>query len=241
MTSENTKTDTSPETVNLLWTGGWDSTFRLIQLARAGRTVQPYYIINPNRPSTNIEISTMTQIRKDLNERYSDCHIHNINYTELSTIYPQAKFIDAHARLTADRYMGTQYTYISALAEIVDDLEMSLHEDDISKYYADMIKNAGPDEKLEDERLLFGRLKFPILNFTKLSMKTDAEEHNDIDILNKSWFCHNPINRRACGLCNPCKYSLQEGMQHRFTKLALFYSRIPFIIKPIRRVARYFF
>lgn len=34
---------------NVLWTSGWDSTFRIIQLIKEGREVQPYYIIDVNR------------------------------------------------------------------------------------------------------------------------------------------------------------------------------------------------
>ena len=34
--------------VKLLWTGGWDSTFRLLQLLLLyEKKVQPYYIIDP--------------------------------------------------------------------------------------------------------------------------------------------------------------------------------------------------
>jgi len=36
------------EPINLFWTGGWDSTFRLIQLVFVNKkTVHPYYIIDP--------------------------------------------------------------------------------------------------------------------------------------------------------------------------------------------------
>ena len=46
--------------VNLLWTGGWDSTFRLCQLILVKRkNVQPYYIIDNKRKSLQKELITM--------------------------------------------------------------------------------------------------------------------------------------------------------------------------------------
>jgi len=41
--------------VNLLWTGGWDSTFRLLQLILDTRaTIQPVYVIDTARRSSLI-------------------------------------------------------------------------------------------------------------------------------------------------------------------------------------------
>jgi hypothetical protein len=59
------------EPVNLLWTGGWDSTFRLLQLVLLyERKVQPYYIIDADRLSTLAEIRAMRGIKRLLIERY---------------------------------------------------------------------------------------------------------------------------------------------------------------------------
>ena len=53
---------TSP--INLLWTGGWDSTFRLLDLVLIKKkTVQPHYILDPDRLSTGMELKTMKDIK----------------------------------------------------------------------------------------------------------------------------------------------------------------------------------
>lgn len=53
-----------PNIVRLLWTSGWDSTFRLLQLVvEKGATVLPIYIIS-DRKSTPTEIETMNKIKK---------------------------------------------------------------------------------------------------------------------------------------------------------------------------------
>ena len=49
--------------VNIFWTGGWDSTFRVLQLLIAKKkTVQPFYINDPNRKSAEKELNAMKTV-----------------------------------------------------------------------------------------------------------------------------------------------------------------------------------
>ena len=41
------------------------------------------------------------------------------------------------------------------------------------------------------------------------------------DIMNLTWFCHTPIDGKPCGKCNPCRYTIEEGLRERFTRIAL--------------------
>lgn len=41
---------------------------------------------------------------------------------------------------------------------------------------------------------VFARFEFPILQYTKAEMKDIAKRQGFIEILEKSWFCHEPIN-----------------------------------------------
>src|SRR5699024_10809179 len=57
-------------TAKLLWTGGWDSTFRLLQLLLEDKKpVQPIYIISRFRKSSDHELKVMENIRELLTER----------------------------------------------------------------------------------------------------------------------------------------------------------------------------
>jgi hypothetical protein len=48
---------------NLLWTGGWDSTFQLLQLLFIHRRrVTPYYLVDEESPSLSIEIRTRKRV-----------------------------------------------------------------------------------------------------------------------------------------------------------------------------------
>lgn len=57
------------EPIKILWTGGWDSTFQLLRLLFLDKQpVEPYYLIDEERPSTGIELLTMKRIRQSINE-----------------------------------------------------------------------------------------------------------------------------------------------------------------------------
>ena len=52
------------ENVALLWTGGWDSTFQLLQLLIIHRRrVTPFYLLDEERRSTGVEIRTIKRIK----------------------------------------------------------------------------------------------------------------------------------------------------------------------------------
>ena len=53
------------EPINVLWTGGWDSTYRVLELLFIEKkAVRPHYIVNPNRNSLVNEIRAMNRIRR---------------------------------------------------------------------------------------------------------------------------------------------------------------------------------
>ena len=221
--------------VHILWTGGWDSTFRMIQLASRGAIIQPYYIIDTNRKSSLVEIRQIHRIKEDLSLKYESCLIKDLNIIELGTINVDNKFIDAHKRLLKESFMGSQYVWIAALAENIKGLELSIHKDDKAEYFA---RKCFEQNENSDENMIFGNLKYPILNYTKLEMEDEARSLGDLDILYKSWFCFDPINNTPCGACNPCKYSIEEGMGKRFTLRGKIYNKAPRVVRGIRSIIR---
>ena len=74
--------------INIFWTGGLDSTFRLIQLLTTTTgLVQPHYIVR-HEDSTGIEINTMIQIRRTLVRQYPE-----VRSRFLPTIYTNEDLI----------------------------------------------------------------------------------------------------------------------------------------------------
>jgi 7-cyano-7-deazaguanine synthase in queuosine biosynthesis len=79
---------------------------------------------------------------------------------------------------------------------------------------------------------LFARFEFPLYDYSKPQMRDVAKQQGFLDILEKSWFCHEPINGGPCGMCHPCVTVVEEGMRYRLTKEALFrYYVVQFVRK----------
>ena len=65
--------DVTNEGVQLLWTGGWDSTFQLLNLLlREGAVVTPWYVIDAERRSTGVELDTMRRLRGELARQFPE-------------------------------------------------------------------------------------------------------------------------------------------------------------------------
>ena len=68
-------TDDEADPVHLFWTGGWDSTFRLLELLLTQqRVVQTYYVIDPGRRSTPQELEAMEKIQASIREVSPEAH-----------------------------------------------------------------------------------------------------------------------------------------------------------------------
>lgn len=53
------------EPIKMLWTGGWDSTFQLLQLLFVQkRRVAPFYLIDEPRQSTGMELLAMEKYER---------------------------------------------------------------------------------------------------------------------------------------------------------------------------------
>ncbi|HET8985545.1 MAG TPA: hypothetical protein VFN03_07280, partial [Trueperaceae bacterium] len=69
----NPVTTTSTDTRDLLWTSGWDSTFRLLcALLLEDAHVRPHYVSDPSRPSTAAELKAMANIRSAIVRQYPE-------------------------------------------------------------------------------------------------------------------------------------------------------------------------
>ena len=220
--------------VNILWTGGWDSTFRMIQLAEKDIIIQPFYL-KDNRPSEQHELNAIHTITEEI--RASDSTLCTIN--ELKTMNTRDVEVDgdiseAYDVLLKRHYFGSQYDWLARFAKNINNLELTIHVDDkaffIINTYGKVIR-VSDDDKGEYYILdpvaspvelvkLFGNYHFPILNYTKLEMRKVAEEKGLIDLMHKTWFCQKPINNQPCGACNPCIYAIEEGMGYRLSNAA---------------------
>ncbi len=63
---------------------------------------------------------------------------------------------------------------------------------------------------------------FGISDVSKKDAEVIAREKGWIEIMKKTWFCFTPVNGKPCGICNPCKDAMNEGMEWRMPYISQF-------------------
>jgi hypothetical protein len=205
---------------NLLWTGGWDSTFRLLDLVLVRRRrVQPYYLIDTERPSFGFEIKAMRAIRDQL----PSGRVSPTIFRDIADIGENRSISDKYQRLAARSYIGSQYDWIARFAAEarLEEIELAIERD--GRFHALVEPHVEPDEDGyilksdgDADLSIFRPFRFPILDLSKLDQQQEAERHGFRELLEQTWFCHTPTSRgRPCGECRPCQYIRSKGLTRR--------------------------
>ncbi len=224
----------------LLWTGGWDSTFRLLQRVLVEKQpVQPVYLINPDRQSLRQELKSIALISEKLSAEYPETKTRLLELKIIGAfcLEPLKKYQQAFKNILIKQYLGTQYAWLATYCEHMSwqNVELAIHRDDnaqsgahqlLRRFVTDPDGNGiyqlNPDYQYTDEYTLFQRFRFPLFNLNKIQMQSIAEAAGFNALMQLTWFCHTPMRgSQACGLCNPCRYTIEEGMGHRISRLGL--------------------
>ncbi len=229
--------------INLLWTGGWDSTFQLLQLLIIERCeVTPYYIIDYDRKSTKAELNAMELIQKQIVEQHSFTKefLQPLQFFNIDDIPQNEAITKAYEAIQNENFIGHQYEWLARFCEFkgISELQLCIFKDGrVDAAIADF-KTFNQDEpdifyidkehKGKREYTLFKYFTFPILNLSKHKIKIITQTQNLSDIMALTWFCHRPTkNMKPCGKCHPCLYTAKEGLGSRIPLK----SRIRGIIK----------
>ncbi len=237
--------------VEIFWTGGFDSTFRVVQLSRMDITVQPYYL-SDKRVAESYELNAIEKITQLINK-------HPDTKAEmLPTIYVsvedrpegQPHIAEAYKRIFEKNWLGNQYVWLADFAVHHPGIELSIEKGTnpvrlitknggFEKHSSEAIGDSYKVSKNthEDYRTLFGNFGLPLLDYSKLDMKDFFMSHGYEDIMKLTWFCHSPINGKPCGKCNPCKGVVEEGMAERLDEEALRRYRKAKLIGKIKATA----
>ncbi len=244
--------ETVSEAVQLFWTGGWDSTFRLLQLVIFNRRrVQPHYLIDTERKSTMAELHAMINIKRQVFSRFPDAE-ERIYQTELMNkddLPPDPIITQSFLQLRQSYHIGSQYEWLAGYckAKGLNDVELGATRGGYTiKVISSQLEYFSEGEekyckinshfKDSNEYNLFGWYRFPMIFYTKLDMKEMAWKESLQDIMMLTWFCHHPgPNLTPCGLCIPCSMAIQEGFAWRIP----FLNRVKhFLFSNIRKAVR---
>ena len=202
------------EPVRLLWTAGFDSTYRLLELMQAGRTVQPYYVIDRDRRSYPIELQRIAELRRLIAARYPEpARLRPVAITLRDDLSIEPDLQEAWDTLARQTHIGTQYLWLAQFCHHAGFPDGSV------KLCMPRIDPPHPLQliKFEDldaeelrlrpgaPQVLFRFYAWPTRHASKADMRTAAVERGFWDILQRSWFCHTPVGPEPCGHCGPCR------------------------------------
>lgn len=213
--------------VPILWTGGWDSTFRLLSLLLIEqRAVQPYYVVDrlSYRPAVPAEQEAMRKIRELITARSPAVAARLLTTIEcpVAGIAPNAQINQHYERCLQTGFIGGQYEWLARYCAEhgIDAMELAIHRDDKAReLLAELIDTSrttlDPRFAGDSRYELFRRFRFPLFDKTKEQMRLDARKAGFEDAMRLTWFCHRPRNGEPCGTCNPCIYTIEEGLGDR--------------------------
>lgn len=249
ISTDEMKQESNDHGVQTFWTGGWDSTFRVLYASLVERRrVDPHYIIDTGRPSSLHELRAISRV-KDLlkiRDRHAYERISNLHITSGNEIPEDIEITNSWKRLKCQMEIARQYDWLAryAKSENLTGLELCMERPDVNEegdaIYSFLKANLEQTpfgtykvrRSITGDGKIFARFEFPIFEYSKSQMRDIARKHGFIEILEKSWFCHTPINGTPCGMCNPCVYAVKEGMQYRFPRKSLFrYHLVQFVRK----------
>lgn len=244
-------------TTNLFFTGGWDSTFRLLNLLIVEkRSVQPVYVIDPTRLSLREEQSAMADIKKAVIKGFPETadRLKPTIIIDMTDLKPDPELKALEQELLENSFFGSQYEWlartakqygmqgIELCAEYAEGKTMGIYftihrlleqGEDGSYHFAD-------EHKGTPLYNFFGFFSYPTMFLSKHEMKEKAVEHGFLNILEMSWFCHRPnFLGQACGMCNPCKDAMTMEMEHRIPPLGRFCYHAKKNLNPSTHLQRY--
>ncbi len=230
---ENSKEETNnpkkSTPINLLWTGGWDSTFRLLELLIIEKkSVQPYYIVDHERASTLYEMKAMQTIKEILFIKFPETQelLFPTITQRRNQIKPNKEITQKWKQFYKEIKLGSQYDWIPRFAEEqgLYDLELG-HEKPYKPRPLDEIIDPNIIGEGHECRVtsnptrpmvtLFKYFRFPIYFVTKAKMERISRENDFFDIMQNVWFCHRPrSNGTPCEFCRPCRVAKKSGFSH---------------------------
>ncbi len=232
--SDKKQTEGGKTMIKVLWTGGYDSTYRIAELSRHDVIIQPYYLSDRKRRSEKFELRAIREITEDIEKNPGTrCRILPLIMHKVSDLKPDREIVEAYYRLLSVSYIGPQYVWLGQFSKLNPGLELCIEMLTSQRGATYCISREGQLRKINDCGLVywvldkggsskdiitvFGSMHFPIIQLSKMDMLNGYRSMGFSEIMGKTWFCHTPVNGEPCGVCNPCNHAIKEGLDFKIT------------------------
>lgn len=233
------------EIINIFWTGGWDSTYRLLELlVIEKKKVATHYLIDHQRPSAIVEQAAMERIRKAIYKKFPEAKdlFLPTKYKKVENVPQDDQISNAYSHVLEKFHFGSQYEWLARYCKhtSLERTELGIikpqpssnklfakanyHDKSHFDFHSRIKTNKDKsiegifDIELcsEEEYKILRYFSLPLFNLSKEELGQKAKKHGFYNILGMSWFCHRPMfGRFPCGRCNPCADALREGFAPR--------------------------
>lgn len=222
------------KTIQILWTGGFDSTYIMMKYARQDVLIHPLYVVRQERLSKEHELRAMNTILALLkNEPTTKAYFFDIEIIDENLIYPDEEILNAYKRIRSNEYpLGSQYISLARLAKFNPGLYLGLPKkakggmlNRLKEHgrllSSDSVCYCDPENMDPDYYTIFGNFCFPIHDNTEEDILADIKEWKQEHIFSHIWFCHHPVNDKPCGVCVPCRMKLDAHLEFLFPEEAI--------------------
>jgi 7-cyano-7-deazaguanine synthase len=209
-----------------------------MELSRFDVLIQPYYMMDKQRRSEKCELNAVREITADIEKHPGTrCKILPLITQQTSEFYQDCEIVGAYNRLCNISYIGPQYIWLAEFAKSNKGLELCIETDDSHCGATWCLRKNGKLKKIIDGNLvywildeenssrdvmtIFGSLRFPIIEITKLEMLEKYKVMGFFETMKKTWFCHTPVNGEPCGVCSPCRQAVDAGLAFRIPPAGL--------------------
>ena len=206
------ETNTEFPEVEIFWTGGYDSTFRIVQLSQKAVCIKPYYMSDDRASETN-ELAAIDKITKLIKANpKTKCRFKDLTIVNKDDRKADDTIHNTYTDVLKTDFIGSQYDWLGVFAKDHEGIELCIHKDDkaisfIEKYgvLEEQNSEAGGyyvvDQRQSDPmvNILFANYHLPLAEYTKLEMKKYYLENGYTDVMNETWFCFHPKNGKPCG------------------------------------------
>lgn len=241
--------------VNVFWTGGLDSTYRICQLSKLNVDIYPFYFRFPFRRNINEELQAINIMTAKISQREdTKATLQPLQIIEMEQIDDEKEIIEAYNWVKEHsvvefglKRFPIQYLYLASFCKKKGiKCEIGMEYEPHSRIFS-IINKYGALQKVKNNEIAYFQLDLensnpylvtllqyfyypiPLFYMSKLDEVEEYKKMEMEDVMKDTWFCHHPINGKPCGFCSPCRQVVAAKMSYRLPQSAIWRNRFAYV------------